>query len=490
MINARGAVKDAVWIAQQCKDVIHDLHHVSESTRVCGFIMDSASANRKAYEELLEATKDMTVCDEDHEGGLGPLVLLQCASHTLSLLIRDITQHFGWVHDVYTNAVMLSKALNNNERIHDCYRRACIAQNVTPVSIDKHCETRFGSYHFVLRSVVKVISPLKHMCASDEFEELAKVVDAAKSVMNTVTPSGDTSFRHYAPIVEELMCPIMEEMHRVEADVPMLSSMLPLVQGLIDHANTFSTKHAVLIDAHKVQEFAELLAGYDSDSDLDDFDDLASLFKRRLIDFYMKDSMLAAYMLDPMNFVTSNRGASYNLPWNGLSDEEEDKFCDEVERLGGEKAVEDLRRVKREGIVFKRKLDIQDAKKCIAVMCAGANEVASVSPIKDRRYLWSSALAKVFPTLAVVAAMLLSMHVTSCASERNLSKFGRLYDKMRARLLIERGEKMVFVSQNRNKRAVVQVDEDVIVADLEEFVSEELNAAEARVAEGSINITV
>jgi hypothetical protein len=223
----------------------------------------------------------------------------------------------------------------NKERIHDCYRRACIAQNVTSVSIDKHCEARFGSYHLVLRSVMKVMSPLKHMCASDEFEELAKNVEAAKSVMNIVTPSDDTSFRHYAPIVEELMSPIVEEMYRVEADVPMLSSMLPLVQGLIDHANTFSTKHAALIDAHKVQEFAESLADYDTDSDLDAFDDLATLFKRRLVDFYMKDSMLAAYMLDPMNFVTSNRGASYNLPWSGLSDEEEDKFCDESRKARG-----------------------------------------------------------------------------------------------------------------------------------------------------------
>jgi predicted deacylase len=60
MINARGYFKDAGWIAQQCEDIISDLHRASESTLVCGFIMDSASANRKAYEELLDATKGMT----------------------------------------------------------------------------------------------------------------------------------------------------------------------------------------------------------------------------------------------------------------------------------------------------------------------------------------------------------------------------------------------------------------------------------------------
>jgi hypothetical protein len=52
MINASGFIKDHLWIKQQCKAVIAELKTVSENTSVIGFVMDSASANRKAYEEM------------------------------------------------------------------------------------------------------------------------------------------------------------------------------------------------------------------------------------------------------------------------------------------------------------------------------------------------------------------------------------------------------------------------------------------------------
>jgi hypothetical protein len=40
------------------------------------------------------------------------------------------------------------------------------------------------------------------------------------------------------------------------------------------------------------------------------------------------------------------------------------------------------------------------------------------------------------------------MHTTSCAAERNWSTWGHIYSKTRARLAIERAEKLVFIKQN------------------------------------------
>jgi hypothetical protein len=40
------------------------------------------------------------------------------------------------------------------------------------------------------------------------------------------------------------------------------------------------------------------------------------------------------------------------------------------------------------------------------------------------------------------------MHGTSCASERNLSVFGRLYDTFRGRLQLSRAEKIAYLSVN------------------------------------------
>jgi hypothetical protein len=182
----------------------------------------------------------------------------------------------------------------------------------------------------------------------------------------------------------------------------------------------------------------------------------------------MKDCMIAAYMLDPANFVTSNRGLTYQLPWDALSDDDIDRFTDEVERLGGEAALEQLQVIRSQGLAFKNKLDQMNAKKCVAVMCAGAGEVAAIRGPVHRRDLWTSALASTFPQLSIVAIKLMSMHVTSCASERNLSKFGRLYDKLRGRLRIETADKMVFVAQNRQASVCEGTDEEVLVASIEE----------------------
>jgi hAT family C-terminal dimerisation region len=488
MINARGFVKDHLWIMQQCKDVIADLGTISEHTSVIGFVMDSASANRRAYQEMhkeCEEHKKLQASRDDHptesssedaaDTSLGPLILLQCASHTLSLLIKDITVRFGWVKEVYDSAISISKAVNNTERINDQYIRACQDLNVKPTVLQSHVETRFGSYHFVLRSILDVIAPLKSMCNSDEFEALAKTCSPARKLIDIVTPSKEKSFRQHAPFVIELIDPIMEALHRVEADQPLLSSMMSVVSGLFEHADDFSKKHPALASTHGVAELADV--EYDSsDDELSLESGLLEVFKSRLTDFYMKDCMYAAYMLDPANFVTSNKGLTYQLPWETLSDEEMTRFTDEVERLGGEPALEHLQTVRSKGISFKNKLDQLNAKKCVAAMCAAAGEVANIRAIVHRRDLWTSALASGFPELSVVAAKLLSMPVTSCASERNLSKFGRLYDKLRGRLRIEAADKMVFVSQNKRAAVVEGLDEEVLVASIEETVLSDANA--------------
>ena len=63
-----------------------------------------------------------------------------------------------------------------------------------------------------------------------------------------------------------------------------------------------------------------------------------------------------------------------------------------------------------------------------------------------RRACWAAtgALAKSYPTLAKVApVVLLSIHATSCAPERNWSLLGNMYSKPRTALGIEKAEKRI-----------------------------------------------
>lgn len=469
MINARGCFKSGEWIAQQCREVMDDVCSVSPNTSVIGFVMDSAAANRKAYTLMQEA------CTAS-ESPLPPLILLPCASHTLSLLLKDIVGNFSWVSEVYADAIEISKALRN-ETVFSHYMDACNAENCKPLSVFTHSETRFGSQHLVLRSVMKVLAPVRKMCGYESFEDLAKDSQFAQKLIDIIRPHSEKSFRSRAPIVEELMAPIMDEIHRLEADKPMLSYMLPVVQDLMQHAETFSAKYPATFSEQNTNLALLDDPDYETDSDLGDCENLCSVFSKRLHGFYMKDCMVAAYMLDPANFVTSNQEGTFYLPWKSIVDDQliMNQFVDEVQRLGGDEAVSQLMNVRSSGIKFKNRLDLFSAKQCVAAAQAKAGEVATIAAVHVRQDLWRYALKKVFPDLAVVAIKLLSMHVTSCAAERNLSQFGRLYDKLSSRRSVERADKMVFVKQSRvsDTAAIRCEEEDVLVSEIEAMVFEE-----------------
>jgi hypothetical protein len=88
-------VKDGCWIAEQCKLVGKEITHQSEA-KLQGFVMGRASANRAAFALL------------DADDSIGPLVNLQCASHTLSLLLKDLDKRMPWVHNAFEHALMVS----------------------------------------------------------------------------------------------------------------------------------------------------------------------------------------------------------------------------------------------------------------------------------------------------------------------------------------------------------------------------------------------
>ena len=72
-----------------------------------------------------------------------------------------------------------------------------------------------------------------------------------------------------------------------------------------------------------------------------------------------------------------------------------------------------------------------------------------VQPISARRRFWKIFGAMHgFPLIAEAANRLLSMHVTSCSSERNWSLWGRVFTAARNRLGKERGEMMIYIRGN------------------------------------------
>jgi hypothetical protein len=98
----------------------------------------------------------------------------------------------------------------------------------------------------------------------DELEELARKNSAARKIIDIIVLYNSGSFTENAVLVEELMSPGMDEMHKIEADEPVLSSMLPLIRGLMQHISDFANEYPHLAMPMPRNVWAE-----SSDSDTD-----------------------------------------------------------------------------------------------------------------------------------------------------------------------------------------------------------------------------
>lgn len=99
---------------------------------------------------------------------------------------------------------------------------------------------------------------------------------------------------------------------------------------------------------------------------------------------------------------------------------------------------------------------------------ASADGKISIASGEMRRTWWDNSGSDTFPLLSQVACKLLLFHVTSCATERNWSKWGRLIPKARNRLALERAEKLITIMGDVGDEggSSSQVEEDDILLQL------------------------
>jgi hypothetical protein len=98
-----------------------------------------------------------------------------------------------------------------------------------------------------------------------------------------------------------------------------------------------------------------------------------------------------------------------------------------------------------------------------------------VAVVKLRKNVWLNFLKRgknaaghtidLYPTLADIAAMYMSVHATACAPERNWSKWGSLYDKKRNALDIQRAKQIIFLQENDAEGKAVAEGEELLFSD-------------------------
>jgi hAT family C-terminal dimerisation region/Protein of unknown function (DUF 659) len=438
ILNTSGDSKTGAYIAKVCKDLIADLKQHCPNTNVAGFVMDSASANRSAMDQL------------DRDEDLKPMVQLQCAAHMLSLLMKDLAKRFPWVEETFAKVIYISNAVNNSEKLRSMFMNQCEKDGATYSTIPSHCDTRFGSYYMVADSVATRLDTLICWVGSPTFRDLLNEENETADELHTLLLgrySEPDGLVKRLPVLKKLFSPIMKALIQVQADNASLCRMRALVRELEAHAQWFAATYPDLCEGVVKKKNQPNRA-----------ETLVETFNLRLRVFYYKPAITASFLLDPINFRVSDSGL-IELPFEMLSTSEEDEAIADIERLAGkesDRVSQELACLKLNGIRVGptdglSNLNMRLVKECMLVteqdMPDGSIKRSCVGGEK-RMSLWLKILSALYPVLAEVAAVYLSMHSTSCASERNLSVFGRLYDKFRSRLQLQTGEKLVYLAVN------------------------------------------
>lgn len=421
------------YIATQCTNLIKDLKLNCPTTTVSGFVMDSASANRSAMEVL------------DKDAQVHPLVNLQCAAHMLSLLMKDIAKRFDWVSAVYKECLEISSYINGSENFRFLFEQQCTKDEDPCTTIATHCDSRFGSQYLVVTSCDRHIESLKNMVGSPGFLALVtadneNAANMHKMLSGRLTDNDGLVKR--LPLVKEQCGPIMRALARVEADRASLSRMRALVRQLEAHVLQFDEAHSGLCADGVIRKKDKP----------DESITMIQVFHHRLREFYYKPALTAAFMLDPINFRRCDE--TVDLPFAALSNAEEDEAVADMIRLAGDQVsvvAAELADLKLNGIRNLSALNEKVLRQCMLVEeheQTDGSVTRTSAPVEKRMQLWLKVLNQKYPVLSKVAPVYLSMHSTSCASERNLSVFGRLYDKLRSSLHLTRGEKMVYLAVN------------------------------------------
>lgn len=189
-----------------------------------------------------------------------------------------------------------------------------------------------------------------------------------------------------------------------------------------------------------VEEWSETTPASNSES-------ITSIFDQRKEKCFY-DEFYAAYVVDPINFkhTPGPDGGRWTAP--KLSESEVSKALDVFYRLSECRTEQQKQQLKREFASCRLSIPTRLADFMPALTISKQGDAMSVPSVQLRREFLREHAADTFPLLAKSADKLIGMHVTTCASERNWSVWGKVYTKDRNRLSLSLGEKIVYIRGN------------------------------------------
>jgi hypothetical protein len=236
-----------------------------------------------------------------------------------------------------------------------------------------------------------------------------------------------------------LISVICDAIHQLEADRPLLSWLLPTWVKIVRHARAFEEQHAQ----------SDVVSGETAS--------LVDTVKKRF-DTHYNSSWAAAYLVDPMFAEEGTQGWYLFKGRELLGAAKLDDALACLQDLAGAGNADAVRQEFTRLKLSPLPADMAKDLPTLVQRSEGEGGSVYVATAEMRRGWWDVHSTH-FPLIADAAIRLLSFHVTSCATERNWSVWGRLCTKTTNRRLLERAAKLVTIMTS-GESAAVQADED------------------------------
>jgi hypothetical protein len=172
------------------------------------------------------------------------MITLLCDSHTLSLLLKDVDKKVGWVQQLYQVALDESATINNSENLTALLASAGLwTTRAKQCFLSTHCDTRFGSKHLVVRSVVAAKDAFFNLFADKEFRDLVPKNRQARTLRAALNSDQEGGFWDLANAYESFAATVMTAMLKLEGDMPLLSSIMPMLNHIEQAAERFGVNY-------------------------------------------------------------------------------------------------------------------------------------------------------------------------------------------------------------------------------------------------------
>jgi len=362
----------------------HDAIIAQYGRKVIGVVCDNAASNVKMQRNLEEKYRW--------------IICVGCAAHALNLFLKDID-------DIRKGAKKMRGILHDADRIGTMLRndrevRALLAERSSKTHVSSYCETRFGTWSWILKDVLMLKNDLQGVVLDDRFG-----VEKHGELKNLIIGGG--KFWNMLEHTHEFFSHVVGILQSLEVDSGLLSHVPEAYRKIAEH----------------VEKLPEELKS-----------EIEPLLEARRAK-HVRPCHKAAHALDPAFAIRSTSG-EWMLNVGDMEERQEivaylEKFVDSEELV---------------------KLHCEWGEICVDGLPGAVHDLVE-HIMRERKggsgaMLWMHHLHSKYPMLARCAHPLLTLHATSASSERNWSTWTNVFTAKRNRLSLDNGESLVFVRQN------------------------------------------